>query len=854
MSAKWRRVQAWDREHLTGVLTPVRLIIGALSTITLAVVLLVGISLYSVLASVPIGMLALGLTWLMYIAVCMAAVAVPALGLAALGRALVKKQAPRFVATIAAILTGGIAGALVWVQWIWPALRFDEVYGTGFRLFPQFVAAYQGTTLRRLPAFEMTELEFYAWWPMQAMLILFVTNMIVATIRRIEFKFVNIGVLTVHTGIVTIAVGSLYYQVFKQEGDTLLVASSTGGVGQAQQAFFDREDPALWVNAGMGWEQRPLGGKLPRYNDYSLLAGTAGVIEPIQPELEPGRPLRIETRRRDASIVPEDITLSIVGYATYAEPATMLIEQDPPRSDPRPVRRVFFVIDRFPEGMPMPAGAPPISPDEPQRFAFLLQPDRPNASVVDLSQMSVQSWRGIESERWAMLADESTLGGPVSVTITVPAAAASITLTSGDLRRPVEVADSGWTVTLEQVLPEPPFPIVTEGYRDTTSSVAMVRVEPPEGAGEPFTRWVYHRFPEISQDILDDTLDDGRPNRRDPDPAIDIHFIDQSQLFQVYLNEHTRSDRVDLIVRWDDGLIVREGLRGGDRVQLPYEGLSFEVGTRWADVIERERPIPVPAIDQEGDFIGRHDRAMMAVEVSTVDADWSRTVWLPFARYSDLPDLRASTQRRVELPDGRWLALVFGRVQQRLPGFQLRLIDFEMLAYDHRGAPRDYQSLVRVEPLPDSTRPSMPYDHVTKLNAPLKAPFLWSDSRPLVSNLVGEILSHLQPTQFKFSQAGWDRQGWEESQELVDQGLLERPAARFTILGVGNNPGIHVIALGGVLMGVGIPWAFYVKPWLLRRKKLRIQRELAEATSNPAARPAEPATPARQTETIGAPS
>ena len=44
----------------------------------------------------------------------------------------------------------------------------------------------------------------------------------------------------------------------------------------------------------------------------------------------------------------------------------------------------------------------------------------------------------------------------------------------------------------------------------------------------------------------------------------------------------------------------------------------------------------------------------------------------------------------------------------------------------------------------------------------------------------------------------------------------------FTILGVGNNPGIHVIAFGSILMGVGIPWAFYVKPWLVRREKERL--------------------------------
>ncbi|MEL6741091.1 MAG: hypothetical protein AAFP26_10590, partial [Planctomycetota bacterium] len=58
MSAKWRRVQQWDKEHLTGAMTPVRLVLHALSSIWLAVILLTLVSLYAVFASVPIGMLA----------------------------------------------------------------------------------------------------------------------------------------------------------------------------------------------------------------------------------------------------------------------------------------------------------------------------------------------------------------------------------------------------------------------------------------------------------------------------------------------------------------------------------------------------------------------------------------------------------------------------------------------------------------------------------------------------------------------------------------------------------------------------------------------------------------------------
>ena len=94
-------------------------------------------------------------------------------------------------------------------------------------------------------------------------------------------------------------------------------------------------------------------------------------------------------------------------------------------------------------------------------------------------------------------------------------------------------------------------------------------------------------------------------------------------------------------------------------------------------------------------------------------------------------------------------------------------------------------------------------------------------------NWAGRFWSLIIPNQYKFAQAGWDAAGWRESKALVEAGKATQPFARFTILGVGNNPGIYVIAAGAIMMSVGIPWAFYVKPAILRYRKKKIQRELA---------------------------
>ena len=89
-------------------------------------------------------------------------------------------------ATVTALFALTVAALALWRAFAWPMLRWDPSQGTGVRLFAGFCDAYASTTMRRLPAFEMTELEFYSWWPLRVTLLAFVANMVVATVRRID--------------------------------------------------------------------------------------------------------------------------------------------------------------------------------------------------------------------------------------------------------------------------------------------------------------------------------------------------------------------------------------------------------------------------------------------------------------------------------------------------------------------------------------------------------------------------------------------------------------------------------------------------------------------------------------------
>lgn len=864
MSAKWERSKRWDDEHIPRALWPVKWVLRALSSIWLAVVLLSLVVCYGILASIPIGMLAQIPTYAVYGLTLVGTIAVLAgvpWMLARRGMSRASRPA-RFAVLFVVVVVMTAAAAGLWFRFAWPALHYDPASGRGLMLFSGFVKANSATTLRRLPILEMSELEFYSWWPLRAILLLFVLNLVVATVRRIEFIFVNLGVLTVHTGIVTIALGSVYYAGLKQEGDTILLAGrpdSTGvpGPGPEQDVFYDNTEVSLYVAQERGWEERPLRG-VPRYNDYNLaaLAGT-GALEasrrtPREWREAPARTLDAAVPASYEQRVDPGLRFRVVGFASYAEPLQDWVRVDEaelagagpdvPALRANPLRMVYLVSD-----LPDAAGKTSSEPV----FAFTLLPREAKSRVADARALSIEYVREMPGSRYADLTSPLPAGTRHALVVDVP---------GRDGREPlhavypvqrggeVKVGETGYVLSVKEITPQPPFPIITEGYRDAQSSVAVVRVTRPDGTG--YDRWVYHRFPEINQDMLDEVNERGMPRRRDADPEISIRYLDADQV-QVYFDERADGS-CRAIVRRPGGELRTETLPADGTLKDMVPGISLRLGEGWAHAEPVDRPLPVAESQRDRSLIGTRDKAMLGVEVTLTGAGkagtggangagaagpaWKRVVWLPFTKYLAMG---LGTERTLDLPDGRLVKLAFGRRRHPLGDprapFHLSLVNFEMIAYDHRGAPRDYQSVLRVEPTDGRFEP---YEHVTKLNAPLRAPFMWSGSRSWLANVGMTIASGLNPFQFKLSQAGWDAEGWKQTQQLADQGLIPRPYASFTILGVGNNPGIHIIALGAVLMAVGIPWAFYVKPWLLRRRKAKIQAQLKAGTYKPPAKKA----------------
>ena len=73
--------------------------------------------------------------------------------------------------------------------------------------------------VREHPWFEMTEMEWFQWWPFLLLIGMTCLVMAVTTVRKIPFNAINAGVWMVHAGLITLALACVVYFSSKLEGD-----------------------------------------------------------------------------------------------------------------------------------------------------------------------------------------------------------------------------------------------------------------------------------------------------------------------------------------------------------------------------------------------------------------------------------------------------------------------------------------------------------------------------------------------------------------------------------------------------------------------------------------------------------
>ena len=95
--------------------------------------------------------------------------------------------------------------------------------GSAGIMYPSGLTRLTHALVRQWRPFEMTEFEWFHWWPFDLLVFLICGTLILTTLRRIPFKRANTGVWLVHSGIVLLMLGCLYYFGSKVEGDTPVI-------------------------------------------------------------------------------------------------------------------------------------------------------------------------------------------------------------------------------------------------------------------------------------------------------------------------------------------------------------------------------------------------------------------------------------------------------------------------------------------------------------------------------------------------------------------------------------------------------------------------------------------------------
>ncbi|QDU72091.1 hypothetical protein [Mucisphaera calidilacus] len=773
MSLKYRRI----KEHDLALPAPLRWLTRAFSSIRLAVALLLLISLYGTLASVPVGYLVIGAA---YLAIALAFFGPPAAILAITQRNL---PTPLVIAAWIAI---ALAGS--WLTYLGSVRAYDVLTHT------QAWNLHGRTLIYQLPGIEMTELQFYSWWPMQLILMLFVVNMIWATIRRIEFNLPNLGVLTVHTGIVVLTLGAILYSSFKVEGDIILFRRDLGG--GYEKVFYDAVDPALFVTvAGHGRAMIPLD-DLPRYNDYP--AGTLDINFAQRPDLE--------------GLFPAGLSLRVIGFHPDAEIGQVWALQPDDAPDATilktsPALRLGFGNREL------------TNPDElPENRLVTLASGLPADRYTETHLAAIELIADISDQRaQALMTDHP---GEHLLIIEVPADnhRQVNAITPGQT---IDVADTGYRLTVAEIGPYG-IPFVTPGYEDAEDTRALVEVEGPT---ESYRRIVMHRFPERSQDFVprpDDPSVGPMGQRRDPAPDIRITYLDRSKpQFRILWSPDQPDAPMELIAN----------LPGSAPLRAPLAETRFPIARNlWVHLLQASRnaalvrqPVVKPREQRDPSDIGNYTTALLLVEVTTTSPlpDDRQILMLHHMRYPRYPSDKHQPET-LTIPSVGDLTLSFSRREHILP-FGIALSEFEMTPYPdtHPPVPRDFSSSLLVGDLhpEDRTLMQQPDIHAISLNNPA-----------IVRTPTGNVVTG----KLKLSQVGWDPGDTASpNHEAVGPDGRFLNQQRFSIVGISNNVGIRIIFIGSCLIVAGVPWAFYVKPWMIQRRKKQLAQQHAPTTPEP---------------------
>jgi len=615
--------------------------------------------------------------------------------------------------------------------------------------------------------YEMTDLEFFDAWPMIVLLALLTLSLVVVTLRKIRLTLFTAGVWTVHIGILILISGCFIYFSQKNEGTARIF------LGQTVDSYYDATERALYVYdvnaAGQLIEatrtMTPLP-RLPIYREHSAATGEA-LSRDVPPEA--------------LAAVPKlkDVALRITGYYPFAEMRQVGWQSGKPEeSGAGPA--VAFVLQRGPNVSPKewlfglsPAGRVAEHAQLPFAVEYLYHPTPERVREVEASFESTSGW---------------------GLTVRVPKVGSEITF-AAEKGKPIVIDGTGgttYTLTPDETMT---MPMASKGYEGAQSSALTVKVmrKSANGTVFKFDRMAMFRYPERSPDFVEEN---GKRLRKQDgvDPDIQMIFHDASQQ-QFWFIEDANA-KLTLVSRAPGGAVKIMPMEMAQPVPMQIHGMDDVTDLQLILAQQVENAVPkigMQIIDPRarprsltpGEVI-KH--SMLRLELTRGEYK-TNDILVPFAEYASTAEPPVGKPATIVDVSGIGrLGLVFSTTRRELPS-TIKLVNFEPVKY--KGAMQtyeDYRSTIEVTDKDTGKKQTL----LAHLNSPAADHGLY------------------------YFQAFWD--GNDDP----------APGERYSILGVGNRPGIWVMILGAALVIAGTAYAFYVKPVLKNIKKEQLAAWAAE--------------------------
>jgi hypothetical protein len=533
-------------------------------------------------------------------------------------------------------------------------------------------------------------------------------------------------------------------------------------LGQTANSYFDATERALYV-----YNVNPDGTLSPQKTMTPL--PRLPIYREYLPERGTGlnRELPADTLGKLGPAL-RDVKLRIVGYLPFAVLTPVGFRAAQPQEDPRtgsgPAIAFQLLRDDHGSGSEwLIASSPAGRVAESDQFPF---------SIEYLYHPTPQRVRDVTA----------SFSGPQGLTVRIPRLNIERTL-AAEKGRPIPIEGSAYTLLPDEVLT---MPMLSAGYERARSSALTIHItrKNADGTALQFDRMAVYRYPERSPDFIEQN---GQRIRKQDgvDPDIQVVFHDAAQAeFRVLEDE---AGKLTFVARAPGGATTTRPISPNENVDLGlkgFAGLQFRIVAHTANAVSemaprfldpRQRPRSLTAME-----VIRLSMLQLAIENEGFKKP---DIYVPFAEYANTsaPPV-GKPPTIVEIPGLGRIALVFSTTQRELPS-DLQLTAFDPVKY--QGAMQTYADYISTLRVTDHAT-SQAHTMQARLNSPAEDHGLY------------------------YFQAGWDGQDDPPT------------AARFSVLGVGNRPGIKVMVLGALMIILGTAYAFYIKPILLNLKKQQL--------------------------------